>query len=73
MPIYEFRCARCGVKTEKLCRLGETGESLSCPSCGRNELKKIFSLIQRKGRPGEDAGGGSSCGSCSSSNCGTCH
>lgn len=71
MPVYEFCCHACGHKFEKLCRLGETGENMSCPSCGKKEIKKQFSLIQRP--RGERGGASSGCSSCSSGNCGTCH
>lgn len=41
MPIYEFKCRRCGREFEELVRLGETA---SCPSCHGNELERLVSL-----------------------------
>src|SRR3954469_638087 len=34
MPIYEYRCQDCGNRFERLQRLGQGGEGLSCPECG---------------------------------------
>jgi len=73
MPIYEFRCRRCGKITEKLCRLEESGEDLPCSYCTERELQKIFSLIQRPARSGESSAAGGSCGSCNGGSCATCH
>jgi putative FmdB family regulatory protein len=41
MPIYEFKCLRCGRQFEELVRLGETPD---CPSCRGNELERLVSL-----------------------------
>ena len=42
MPIYEYRCASCGHRFEKLIR-NEGDLPESCPECGTNSLKKLFS------------------------------
>ncbi|HEX31008.1 MAG: hypothetical protein DRQ02_12205 [Candidatus Latescibacterota bacterium] len=34
MPIYEYRCQKCGTKFELLQKVGATGEDLVCPKCG---------------------------------------
>ena len=41
MPIYEYTCNDCGQEFELLVR-GE--EKPSCPSCGREDLSKSFSV-----------------------------
>jgi putative FmdB family regulatory protein len=41
MPIYEYRCEKCGMVNEILV-LGRE-ESLSCKSCGSSELSKLMS------------------------------
>jgi putative FmdB family regulatory protein len=66
MPIYEFKCTKCGETFEKLCRLEWAG-TLDCPACGDTELAK---LLSRFGGLGSSDGAG--CGSCSSKNCGSC-
>jgi putative FmdB family regulatory protein len=41
MPIFDFECLRCGETHEQLV-LG--GESIACPNCGCNDLKKLIGL-----------------------------
>jgi len=45
MPIYEFRCKKCGETFEALRRVGDTGRDLPCPSCGTKAPEKIFSVF----------------------------
>ncbi len=64
MPIYEYRCAKCGTVTEVL-HLGRE-EAPSCKSCGSTELTKLMSApnISMGGcSPSFDASPGSCCGS----------
>ncbi len=59
MPIYEYRCRKCGEVFERFMKVNEKGESLTCPHCGEAKPEKILS-------------GFSSCkGSESSSSCGS--
>ena len=44
MPIYEYRCQKCGAKTEALQKLGAGEKGLICQACGSEDLKKIRSL-----------------------------
>jgi putative FmdB family regulatory protein len=44
MPIFEYSCAACGLRFEKLIRRQEDGD-LRCPSCGSEQLKKEFSTF----------------------------
>lgn len=69
MPIYEFRCDKCGHRFEKLCPLGADGAKMECPVCAAPAPKRVMSGFCACGT---ESGGGSSCGSCSSSNCGSC-
>jgi putative FmdB family regulatory protein len=69
MPIYEFRCSKCGKRFEKLCALGETGSSLHCPSCGEDKPARVMSGFATKG---VEKGGSPGCGPCSSNSCSTC-
>uniref|UniRef100_A0A6M3JLI3 Putative regulatory protein FmdB zinc ribbon domain-containing protein n=1 Tax=viral metagenome TaxID=1070528 RepID=A0A6M3JLI3_9ZZZZ len=50
MPIYEFRCTKCGVVTEDYCR--KTTVRVACPSCGAEAEKKPSSFSVR-GFPNE--------------------
>jgi len=59
MPIYEYRCRKCGVIFERFQKVNEGGESLTCPACREKKPEKIFSAFS------------SSKGSESSSSCGS--
>src|SRR5262249_23909066 len=50
MPIYEYRCQKCGQKTEAIQRIGEKPLKI-CPHCGGSHLKKLWAApaIQFKG------------------------
>lgn len=41
MPIYEYRCARCGERVEVLVR--SMSASPVCPECGSRLTEKLFS------------------------------
>lgn len=43
MPIYEYACADCGTKFEKLVR--RTGDDVECPSCQGHELTQQWSTF----------------------------
>ncbi len=58
MPIYEYRCRKCGEVFERLLKVNERGDSLTCPSCGERKPEKVLSRFS------------SSKGSDSSSSCG---
>ena len=40
MPIYEFKCRRCGARFEELVKLGETP---ACPRCHDPRPEQLFS------------------------------
>ena len=40
MPIYEYECARCGMRMEKFVRRGKP-EPRECPHCG-GHLRRLF-------------------------------
>ena len=42
MPIYEYRCRRCGVEFEALVRGSDTA---ACPSCSATDLERLVSLF----------------------------
>ncbi|MEW6447900.1 MAG: zinc ribbon domain-containing protein [Bacillota bacterium] len=69
MPIYEFRCNACGLRFERLCPLGETGENLACPGCNTPKPEKLLSFFATRGT---DGGKGSSCTACKATSCSSC-
>jgi putative FmdB family regulatory protein len=58
MPIFEYKCKKCGHKTEFLEKAGSS-EKHSCEKCGSNDLQKLFSTFSATS--GSKSSGGSSC------------
>jgi putative FmdB family regulatory protein len=46
MPIYEFRCLKCG-KTFELLKLKKEDEAvkMKCPECGSPEVERVLSSV----------------------------
>lgn len=46
MPMYEYRCDSCGSVCERY-SAGRGGQDAAerCPSCGKGQLKKVFSTF----------------------------
>jgi putative FmdB family regulatory protein len=42
MPIYEYRCERCGHELEALQKISDAPLT-DCPACGESALKKLIS------------------------------
>lgn len=71
MPIYEFRCTRCGLLFEKLCSTGEGGEILKCPGCSIPRPARVMSSFIPAGvQGGKETGAG--CETCRARNCSSC-
>jgi len=58
MPIYEYRCRRCGKIFEKIQKLAEVTDSLQCPYCGGQKPEKVLSSFSSS----KGSGATSSCG-----------
>jgi putative FmdB family regulatory protein len=77
MPIYEYSCTKCNKKFELMRSLSRSTEGASCPKC-ENRAERImsgcYSMSRSEGGVARTvAGSGSSCASCGSGSCGTCH
>jgi putative FmdB family regulatory protein len=59
MPLYEYKCKKCGRTTEFLER-GSGRDRHVCPACGGTDLRKLFSTFAA-GRSDSKAGGAGSC------------
>ncbi|HOD39256.1 MAG TPA: zinc ribbon domain-containing protein [Candidatus Wallbacteria bacterium] len=71
MPIFEFKCKKCGEKFEKI-QL-KSAPDPCCPSCGAASDRLISSFgFVGSGDGKSSAKIGHSCGSCSTHNCGSC-
>ncbi len=51
MPIYEYRCASCGLKKEVLRKISDAPLT-HCPECGKPSMQKLVSAagFQLKGK-----------------------
>jgi len=63
MPIYIYKCPKCGYQSEELV-LNKSENEKSCPKCGKVKLEKQPTSVSFKG--------GSACKACSS-DCSTCY
>lgn len=64
MPIYEFRCKKCGAAFEVIRPMGDSGRSLTCPECGARSPEKQLSVFA--------TATGSAGGSCAAAESGSC-
>jgi putative FmdB family regulatory protein len=76
MPIYEYICSECGADFELLRSLSEADKGADCPHCHKPAQRKLSTFAcfstTSAGVPTRIAGTGSSCDSCSSTDCSTC-
>jgi putative FmdB family regulatory protein len=49
MPIYDYRCRRCGVTFEQLRRLQDADHDLRCPKCDSDEVERLLSTFAAGG------------------------
>jgi putative FmdB family regulatory protein len=61
MPIYEYRCKKCGVASEYLISLSEE-ETIFCKTCGSSDLERIMSAATFLGKTMERKTGHTCCG-----------
>jgi len=45
MPIYEFRCLKCGHKFDDLLPFNYKDEEVECPACHEHEAEKLISRM----------------------------
>jgi putative FmdB family regulatory protein len=45
MPIYEYVCAECGHKFEKLVLSARRAKGIQCPECGSTSVDKAISIF----------------------------
>lgn len=57
MPVYEYRCQKCGSVFELLRRMQDADLDLICPDCRSVEVKRLLSTFSSGG-----CGSGSSSG-----------
>ena len=45
MPVYEYKCKKCGEKYELRLGLFHSSKSIKCPKCGSNDAERVYSPI----------------------------
>jgi len=78
MPLYEYNCAECRTKFEKLRPMSKADVPVACSQCGSMNTSRAISLFSAvsKGRNGSSqASGGTSggCATCAATSCATCN
>ena len=64
MPVFEYKCAQCGLITEFLENV-RTKKTRTCTHCGGTKLEKQFSVFS----PGVKQGQSKRCHGCSDQSC----
>ena len=49
MPIYEYKCEKCGNYFELLRRMSDADRDLVCPECRSEEVKRLLSSFATSG------------------------
>ena len=79
MPIYEYKCDKCGKEFEMMTISMSEKVNAVCPKCKSKKTSKMMSRFGQgkytalvSGGSGVSSAGSSGCSSCSSSNCSSC-
>lgn len=49
MPLYEYKCRKCGANFEQFRRFSDLDAELACPRCGEKDPERQFSRFARQG------------------------
>ena len=49
MPLYEYRCQKCGKRFEMLRRMADADRDLECPECRSEEVERLLSTFSTAG------------------------
>ncbi|MBX6770515.1 MAG: zinc ribbon domain-containing protein [Chloroflexi bacterium] len=67
MPLYEYQCAACDTRFEKLSSFAHADQDVVCPICGNTHPRRLISIFATLSPSGDRAsasasGGGCACG-----------
>ncbi|MFY9725771.1 MAG: zinc ribbon domain-containing protein [Bryobacteraceae bacterium] len=57
MPLYEYRCQKCGKTFEMLRRMHDADSDLECPECQSEEVERLLSRFASGGCTATGSGG----------------
>ena len=57
MPMYEYRCRKCGKSFEMLRRMQDADHDLKCPECQSEEVERLLSTFAAGGCKSSVSGG----------------
>jgi putative FmdB family regulatory protein len=49
VPIFEYRCEKCGTEFEELVATSERDKPQTCPACGARKTKRLMSAFSAGG------------------------
>ena len=77
MPVYDYKCKKCGTEFEKFLRSLAAASTVKCEKCGSSQVVKLVTCCAvsagGKTESGSSSNSSSSCGTCSGGTCSTCH
>jgi putative FmdB family regulatory protein len=73
MPIYEYQCATCDVRFDRMRPMSQADEAAQCPGCGALAAR-CASTFASRGSNGKMASGssGGGCSGCAGGSCASC-
>jgi putative FmdB family regulatory protein len=57
MPMYEYRCRKCGKSFEMLRRMQDADRDSKCPECRSEEVERLLSTFAGGGCKSSGSGG----------------
>jgi putative FmdB family regulatory protein len=57
MPMYEYRCRKCGKSFEMLRRMQDADRDSKCPECQSEEVERLLSTFAAGGCTSSGSGG----------------
>lgn len=70
MPVFEYKCSKCGNRFEVLHKSINNIESVECPDCHSKEINKLLSSFSASGFSNSGGDYSSSSDSCDTGTCG---
>ncbi|MBW2317753.1 MAG: zinc ribbon domain-containing protein [Deltaproteobacteria bacterium] len=61
MPLYEFRCPKCGLEFEEIVFPNDR-DPVRCPECKASNAKRLLSIFSSSNKAGNLGASQSSCG-----------